>query len=132
MFKICVDISNRLSHGDQAGMSVLGTRIINLRQTRPNVSTAYMMLCFSDEGKYFYFIQLHTRYFSKSYTNFSKFLFHKIVKSISPNFLFRKIVKSISFMENETEEAIKMQKLKKTNSSPLGNRTCLLHWCLKA
>ena len=60
------------------------------------------------------------------------FLFRKIVKSISPDFLFRKIVKSILFMENETEEAIKMQKLKKTNSSPLGNRTCLLHWCLKA
>ena len=108
-----------MSHGDQAGMSVLGTRIINLRQTRPNVSTAYMMLCFSDEGKYFYFIQLHTRYFSKSYTNLSKFLFHKIVKSISPNFLFRKIVKSISFMENETEEAIKMQKLKKKRTAHL-------------
>ena len=50
----------------------------------------------------------------------------------SPYFLFRKIVKSISFMENETEEAIKMQKLKKTNSSPFGNRTCLLYWCLIA
>ena len=50
----------------------------------------------------------------------------------SPYFLFRKIVKSISFMENETEEAIKMQKLKKTNSSPFVNRTCLLYWCLKA
>ena len=35
-------------------------------------------------------------------------------------------------MENETEEAIKMKKLKKTNSSPFGNRTCLLHWCLIA
>ena len=50
----------------------------------------------------------------------------------SPNFLFRKIIKSISFMENETEEVIKMQKLNKTNSSPFGNRTCLLHWCLIA
>ena len=51
---------------------------------------------------------------------------------IYPNFLSRKIVKSISIMENETEEAIKMQKLKKTNCSPFGNRTCLLHWCLIA
>ena len=49
----------------------------------------------------------------------------------SPNFLFRKI-KSISFMKNETKVAIQMQKLKKTNSSPFGNRTCLLHWCLIA
>ena len=30
----------------------------------------------------------------------------------SPNSLFRKIIKLISLMENETEEAIKMQKLK--------------------
>ena len=29
----------------------------------------------------------------------------------SSNFLFRKMIKSISFMENETEEAIKMRKL---------------------
>ena len=47
-----------------------------------------------------------------------------------PDFLFRKMIKSISFMENETEVAIKMWKLKKTNSSPFGNRACLLHWCL--
>ena len=39
----------------------------------PSVSTAYKMLCFSGEGKSFNFIQLHTRYFSKSYTNFSEF-----------------------------------------------------------
>ena len=70
--KICVGISICLSHSDQAGMSVLGIRILNLRKILSNVSTAYMMLCFSDEGESFYFIQLHTRYFSKSYTNFSK------------------------------------------------------------
>ena len=39
----------------------------------PSVSTAYKMLCFSCKGKSFNFIQLHTRSFSNSYINFSKF-----------------------------------------------------------
>ena len=68
------------------------------------------MFCFSGEGKSF-FIRL------SSVTHIPA----------SPIFLFRKMIKSISFMENETEEAIKTQKLNKTNSSPFGNRACLLY-----
>ena len=80
----------------------------------PNVSTVYKMLCYLDEGKNY-----------KRVTSVTDI-------PTSPNFLFRKIIKSISFMKNETKVAIQMQKLKKTNSSPFGNRTCLLHWCLIA
>ena len=73
----------------------------------PNVSTDYKMLCYLDEGKNY-----------KRVTSVTDI-------TTSPNFLF-------SFMKNETKVAIQMQKLKKTNSSPFGNRTCLLHWCLIA
>ena len=76
----------------------------------PSVSTAYKMLCFSGEGKSFFI-----RVPSVSHI------------PASPIFLFRKMIKSISFMENETEEAIKMQNLNKTNNSPFGNRSCLLY-----
>ena len=79
----------------------------------PNVSTVYKMLCYLGEGKNY-----------KRVTSVTDI-------PTSPNFLFRKI-KSISFMKNETKVAIQMQKLKKTKSSPFGNRTCLLHWCLIA
>ena len=84
----------------------------------PNVSTAYKMLVIQTKE------------------NLSISFNYVRVTSVtdiptSPNFLFRKI-KSISFMKNETKVAIQMQKLKKTNSSPFGNRTCLLHWCLIA
>ena len=65
----------------------------------PSVLIAYKILCFSGEGKSFYFIQLHARYFSNWFTNFSKF--------------FVSLNNQVDFIHGKwTEEAIKNAEIK--------------------